>query len=440
MATGALRNRLGKWSTWGVLAICTVWPAGLAAARESENGADAALISARQKFFGAENVDAVTGAVKKDKVIFSWGTCTTVPTSVLGRVVLLDSFVMNPEPTPGRTPFVVQDLIDLHPEAIFIGHGHFDHADNAAYIAKKLDIPIYAADETCNIMQQDAAYYFGAGSTVKCVPVVSAGSTPGSEIFRIKQLEPLACIVGFKHLHSVSVPHDPTVPLVTIHNIPDPRDTQLYPPGTANCLTGGCKGGLSYPTAPYLGNLAFLGGAGGPIAILYQFVLRGGHNFTFTWHNTSGALKEGCALDKCYGPAVGEHLQQIMDSLPRTDVELGSVVSPGYTTNGERDIVTYNRHLRTKVFIPIHLDVLALPSSSPEWRIGWIQENDAMAIPASQRPEARWMVDPIDYTKPWVYSPKDVRWFDPGKRSAVQQFCGGNPDEDESGDEGRQKD
>src|SRR6202022_4478293 len=244
----------------------------------SENRADSALISARRTFFGAENVDATTGAVKKDKVIFSWGTCTTVATSILGRVVLLDSFVFEPEPTPRRTPFVVQDLIDLHPEAIFIGHGHFDHADNAAYIAKKLDIPIYASAETCDIMQRDAAYYFGAGSTVKCVSVVSAGSTPGSEIFRIKQLEPLACIVGFKHLHSVSVPHDPAVPLVTILNIPDPRDTQLYPRGTANCATGGCKGGLSYPTAPYLGPLSFLGGAGGPIAVMYQFVLRGRQN------------------------------------------------------------------------------------------------------------------------------------------------------------------
>jgi len=79
----------------------------------------------------------------------------------------------------------------------------------------------------------------------------------------------------------------------------------------------------------------------------------------------------------------------LMDSLPRTDVELGSVVSPGFLTNGERDIVTYNQHLRTKVFIPIHLDVLAVPSSSPEWRLGWLKEYDAMGIPrASGRKRA----------------------------------------------------
>ena len=393
------------------LALCGLSFAAYGADREND-----ALVSARQKFFGAENVDAATGAVRKDKVIFTWATTTTIPTSVLGRVILLDTFVFQANATPGRTPFVVQDLIDLRPEAIFLGHGHFDHADNAAYIAKTLDIPIYASAETCNIMQMDAAYYFGAGATVKCVSLTSLGSIPGTEIFRIKQLEPLACIVGFKHLHSVSVPYDSAFPPVTILNIADSRDAQMYPPGNAK---------LSYPTAPYLGNLGFLGGPGGPVAMLYQFVLRGRHNFTFTWHNTSGALKEGCALNGCFGPAVGQHLQQIMRSFPRTDVELGSVVSPGYTTNGERDIVMYNQSLRSKVFIPIHLDVLAVPSSSPEWRIGWIAQNKVMGIPESEQPEARWLVDPIDYLKPQVYSPDDARWSDPDKANAMEQYCGG---------------
>jgi hypothetical protein len=66
------------------------------------------LVAARQKVFGIENVDANTGAVKKDKVIFSWLTNTTYAVSVLGRVIMLDSYVTRLELTPGRTPFVVQ--------------------------------------------------------------------------------------------------------------------------------------------------------------------------------------------------------------------------------------------------------------------------------------------------------------------------------------------
>jgi L-ascorbate metabolism protein UlaG (beta-lactamase superfamily) len=396
------------------------------AAGETEN----ALVAARQKFFGAENVDSKTGAVKNDKVIFSWGTNTTFVTSILGRVILLDTYVNLPEPKPtGRTPFVVEDLVNVQPEAIFLGHGHFDHADNAAYIAKKLNIPIYASAETCAIMEQDAAYYFEGRSKVQCHSVVSAGSTPGTEIFRIKQLEPLACIVGFKHLHSApATPHDPTVPLVAVDNIPDPRDPQMYPQTSTCSTSAGCIGGLQYPTAPYIGFAPLVLGFGGPIAIMYQIILRGHNHFTLTWHDTTGAVKEGCALDKCYGTAVGDHLQKIMQSLPRTDVELGSVFD-SVTTNGERDIVMYNQNLRSKVFVPTHLDVAVVPSGSPEWRIAWLKENDVMSIPSEKRPEPRWIVDPIDYTRPWVYSPKDARWFDAGKDDATRQYCGEGPPE-----------
>src|SRR5262245_38794320 len=52
-----------------------------------------AQIAARQKFFGIENVNANTGAVKPNEIIFSWATNTTFAVSVLGRVILMDSYV-----------------------------------------------------------------------------------------------------------------------------------------------------------------------------------------------------------------------------------------------------------------------------------------------------------------------------------------------------------
>ena len=70
--------------------------------------ADAALIAARIKFFGPENVDANTGAVK-DKVVFSW------PGHVTGIVTSSARVVMPRLPTSrvwksaaGRTPFVIK--------------------------------------------------------------------------------------------------------------------------------------------------------------------------------------------------------------------------------------------------------------------------------------------------------------------------------------------
>ena len=143
---------------------------------------------------------------------------------------MLDSYVTRLELTPGRTPFVIQDMVDLKPEAILLGHGHFDHADNAAYIAKLTNATIYASPETCDAMQADVVRMFndpnaingGAkivpdANPVNCFSIVSRGSTPGTEITRLNFLEPLACIVGFKHMHSNAVPPDPTYPPFTFN-------------------------------------------------------------------------------------------------------------------------------------------------------------------------------------------------------------------------------
>ena len=110
---------------------------------------DAALVKARIKFFGPENVDNQTGAVKKDKILYSWLSHNAAAVAMDGRVFMLESFVRRLEVVPGRTPFVIRDLVELKPEAIFIGHGHSDHADNAAFIAAKTGATLYMTPEAC---------------------------------------------------------------------------------------------------------------------------------------------------------------------------------------------------------------------------------------------------------------------------------------------------
>src|SRR5215470_9746480 len=145
-----------------------------------------ALIAARQKIFGLENVNARNGAVRDDRVVFSWLTNATFAAAVKGHVVLLDTYVTRLEVKPGRTPFVIEDLVNLKPEAIFIGHGHFDHADNAAYIAQQTGAVIFASPETCDNMAIDATNNFNnhytTVPTVTCRPLTSRGSLPGAEI------------------------------------------------------------------------------------------------------------------------------------------------------------------------------------------------------------------------------------------------------------------
>jgi hypothetical protein len=399
--------------------------------------APGSLVAARAKFFGAENVDAATGAVKKDKIIMSWGSNTTYAVAYMGRVILLDTYINRPElPPPAatqdlrRTPISAQDLIDLRPEAIFLGHGHFDHADNAAYISKWLnDIPIYSSPETCDAIQTDVQRMFNDpnavnggiklipnGNPANCVGIVSRGSQPGAEVVHLKQLEPLACIVAFKHIHSGTAPVDPSFPHVTINNVADNRDATMYPTQT--------RVAPSNPPVPGQMAIQITGGSHGPISLFYQFIARTGYNFSFVWHNTTGPLKEGIGSDPGLpSPAIGAQLFGIMDSLTPTDVEMGSVVSLGQTNNGERDVVMYNQHIKPQIYIPGHVTDVALPSSSPEYRIAYFQQNDAMGVPFSQRPELRWLVDPLDFIRPQIFSTTDVRWFNPNKAARIAQFC-----------------
>ena len=414
----------------------------------------AATIAERQRFFGVENVDARTGEVRSDRVIMSWLTNTTYAASIRGRVLLFDSYINRLEVAPPagqpdlrRTPINVQELIDLSPEAIFLGHGHGDHADNAAFVAKWLNIPIYSTPETCDVMQADVtrmatdpntanggAKLVPDGNPVTCKPVVSRNSVPGTEINNIDQLDDVACVIVFKHIHSGSAPRDPNFPFVEVINSSDPREGQLYPPGLCVTPTNangfqGCLGNPPFLTPqPGQENLtttgfgAIPGSNGGAISLFYQFVLHGDNEFTFVWHNTTGPLTEGIGTDPGLpSPAVGAHLFQIMEQLPQTNVEFGSIVSLGFTTNGVRDSVQYQQHIKPQVYVPMHMTDVADVSSSLEWKKSYLEVLNQANVPV--RPEIRWQVDPDDFMRPMVFDPDDPRWSVPQRNQRVAQFC-----------------
>jgi hypothetical protein len=366
------------------------------------------LIRARTLIFGAENVDQTTGRVDKDKVIFSWITNASLAASVKGHVLLLDTYVHRAEVIPGRTPFVVEDLLSLSPEAAFIGHGHFDHADNAAWLGGKLGIPIFASAETCtdlktlDLPRLISTGALPAGTTLDCHDVTSTGSHPGAELVKIRDFEPLISITAFRHFHSGTSYPETGFPITPVKNIADPRDPDMYPPGVAH----------SFPS---------LGRIGGPLSIYYHFVVHSANHFTFVWHNTTGDLNHGCTID--HGPPAcwddlfpAEHISQNVKnriaSLSETDIEFGSFVSLGFATSGMRDPIQNSATLEPKIYVPIHQTNAALPTSSLYFKVAYMAQLEQMipALTPAQRPEPRWMVDPDDYLKPQVYDPKDARW------------------------------
>ena len=380
----------------------------LAFRANADRGVSPDLVKARNLVFGTENVDQKTGQVDRDKVIFSWITNASLAASVKGHVILLDTYVHRAEVVPGRTPFVVEDLVSLKPEMAFLGHGHFDHADNAAWLGGKLGIPIFASAETCadlKTLDLPALITSGAlpaGTTLDCRDVTTFGSHPGAEILKISAMEPLASITAFRHFHSGTSYPETRFPITPVKNVADPRDPDMYPPGVAH----------SFPSR---------GRIGGPISIYYQFVVHGDNRFTFVWHNTTGDLNNGCTID--HGPPAcwddmfpAEHIsanvRAAISSLSETDLEFGSFVSLGFATSGMRDPIQNSATLKPKIYVPIHQTNAALPTSSLYFKVAYQAQLEQMQPPLTpeQRPEYRWLVDPDDYLKPMVYDPKDDRW------------------------------
>jgi hypothetical protein len=445
-------------------------------------------VKARQKFFGIENVDA-NGNVKGDKVIVSWATNTTYVVSIQGRVIVLDGYINRPElPTAPidhrRSPVLPQDFVNALPEAIFLGHGHGDHADNAAFVAKWTGATIYSSPETCDVMQLDVTRMFndpnavngGAkiipdGKPVNCVGVVPRGSRPGeyddkadkSTARRIDALDPQVCILAFKFLHSNTAPIDTTFPHTPLANLGDPRYAgatigstvypAMFPTGTSftppNNVANAVPGQMNTTTTGF-GSPP--GNPAGAIEIVYQFVLRSGNKFTFFWANSAGPATEGITsqitvngqpapLDKdmvtlaqyndpATDPAkialakkIGASLYGLMDTLPSTDVLLGSIVSLGATNNQQRDIIKVTQHLKPKVYYPGHLTDVAQAGSALYHKINWRETANNMGFPQSEWPEFRLQIDPNDFFVPQVFDPNDKRWAKADR--SVPDLCRG---------------
>ena len=109
-----------------------------------------ATLVARQKFFGAENVDPQTGAVPRGEVHLSWVSVTTFAAALDGHVVLLDTYIHKGEDEENYVPATRQDLIDLQPEYILLGHGHFDHAAGTGEIARATGAVVVGTEQHCN--------------------------------------------------------------------------------------------------------------------------------------------------------------------------------------------------------------------------------------------------------------------------------------------------
>jgi hypothetical protein len=160
-------------------------------------------IQAREAFFGAMNVDK-RGQVRRDRVILSWFGVASFAAALDGKVVLLDTYLNNygptdcpAQPTDQRyVPADYDDLIALKPEAIFIGHEHFDHQCRSGEIATRTGASLVGLPQACALARSEVP-----GKRVRCVPTLGSLSDFGTQ----REIRPLGRrvpVTVIRNLHS----------------------------------------------------------------------------------------------------------------------------------------------------------------------------------------------------------------------------------------------
>lgn len=323
-------------------------------------------IQARQRFFGQENVDS-SGNVRADRVVLSWFSTAGFAMGIDGHVVLLDAYIHKGEDEPNYVPTTIDELVALKPEAIFIGHGHFDHAASAGKIVARTGAILVGTPEHCDQTEQQAETYAGQAVAVSCVAAVNRGSAPGAEVRTLNPLGAGVTVRALKHLHSAFEPPDAEghETSLTSGAVPDPGLLLLHPPGP----------GLFQNLFPFTNDEGS--------SVLYQFQVG---QFILVWNDTGGPLRS-------QAPGV----LTTLGNLPTTDVQFGSVLGFNDPSNGMRDIVDYVVALKPKIFYPVHHDFVAEYGMSKNLE-GVFKREFAKRPPQST--EVRWIYDPYDYVRP----------------------------------------
>lgn len=288
-------------------------------------------------------------------------------------------------------PIGREELAALKPEAILIGHGHFDHAADAGYVAGRTGAVVVGSEEICDVAKEDAARD-GNENNFRCLITGTASRPAPGVIQSVRLWSDLPAVSILQHIHSAATPElqDPGTPLIFI---PDLVTFLLYlntdPQEAANFI----------PTLQ------------DPQGGTWAYHIRVG-NFSLLWHDSVGPINDG-------NPSAAE-IQQALDSFPGcVDVQVGAIVGFNQPLNGLRDPRLYVQHAHPRVALPSHHDAWApvVGGGAASYENGWRAEIASLEHP----PELDYLRDPEDYLRVRAYRISDPIWAQPMPGSACAQ-------------------
>ena len=325
------------------------------------------------------------GATNPAEVRLWWFGVAGFIASLGGHLFLFDAWEITGV-SADYSPVKREDLVAIKPEAILVGHGHYDHAADLGYVAGRTGALVVAGEATCATARQQAMRD-GNQDKFACLLLGNATAPAFGSLQQIKLWADVEPITVLRHPHSNADPTDLAAGGVPLAFVPDIL-TYLM-----NLNTD------PQETALFLQSLDDESGNTPPGGTWAYHLKRG--DFTLLWHNSAGPIATG----KPNAAAV----QCALDSLPAcVDVQYGTIVGFGAATSGLRDVGLYVRHAHPKVQVPNHHDAFTpiIGPGAESYEAQWRAEIASMP----NAPELDYLNDPEDYLRMRRYFVDDPRW------------------------------
>ncbi|WP_020649973.1 MBL fold metallo-hydrolase [Solimonas variicoloris] len=335
--------------------------------------------AARERILGADATDPAT-------VKLWWYGVSGFIVAAGGHLFLFDAWE-SVGLQKDYVPIGREELVAIQPEAIFVGHGHFDHAADAGYIAGQTGAALIGSRTVCTTARARAAQ-LEASVPFACLVVGDGDTPPPGAVQSLRVWQDLPPLQVIRHVHSAMDPADllsgglpliyrPELLSYVEHLNTDPRELAMF-------------------AAALLDD----GGVGEPTGGTWAYQLRVG-DFSLLWHDSAGPIGD----DAPDGPALRAALAQLPDCV---DVQLGAIVGFGTLTSGLRDSLLYVAAAHPQVFLPNHHDAWApvLGGGAAAYERPW----RAALATLDDPPELDYLRDPEDYLRPRTFRVDDPRW------------------------------
>jgi hypothetical protein len=312
-----------------------------------------------------------------DHVTLHWTGVSSFVVTIGGHLLLFDAWEIIGA-VEGYLPLTREDLAALEPEAVLVGHGHFDHAGDLGYVAGLAGAVVVGSEEICTVALLGAERE-GVPTDFRCaITGTQISPEPGvAQSFRL--FADLPPVTVLQHVHSAARPPgegnelDPFLPVMDPqpyldHLADDPEELARFLAQQEEQSQGGT----------------------------WLYHLQDG-DFTLLLGDSAGPIFEA--------PEVREALTHFPGCV---DVLSNAILGFDQPVSGLQDPVDYVDLVKPQVFLPSHADAWApvISAGQEQYREQLLAELGDL----EHVPEVDFLLDPQDYLVQRAYRVADPRW------------------------------